>query len=137
MGKKDARIDAYIRDAASFANPLLKRLRRIVHKGCPGVEETIKWGMPFFEYHGTLCFMAAFKQHAAFGFRRGDGLEDPKCILKKPASKGGDAMGHLGRITSVKDLPTENDLLPIIRQAAVLNEDIAALKNKNKVRVKK
>lgn len=130
MGKKDPRVDAYIGDAAPFARPVLKRLRSIVHKGCPGVEETIKWGMPFFEYHGAICFMAAFKHHAAFGFRRRDRLDDPKGVLKKPASEGGEAMGHLGRITSLNDLPSENSLLPIIRQAAVLNEASALVKKK-------
>jgi hypothetical protein len=90
--------------------------------------------MPFFEYCGALCYMAAFKQHAAFGFKAKDRLNDPTGILKRPASEGGEAMGHLGRLTSVHDLPDESDLLAIIRHAAALSEKTAATKKKQAVR---
>src|SRR6266478_219735 len=71
MAKKDPRVDAYIKRAAPFARPILKHLRKIVHVGCPDVEETIKWQSPFFERKGIICFMAAFKQHCVFGFWKG------------------------------------------------------------------
>ena len=65
----DPRIDAYIERAAPFARPILVHVRALVHQACPGVEETIKWGMPTFMHAGgILCGMAAFKQHASFGF---------------------------------------------------------------------
>ena len=41
MGKKDPRIDAYIAKSAGFAQPILKHLRELVHRGCPEVEETL------------------------------------------------------------------------------------------------
>ena len=68
MGKKDKRVDAYIAKAQPFAKPILNHLREIVHKGCPGIEETVKWGMPSFDYKGPFCSMASFKEHAVFGF---------------------------------------------------------------------
>jgi len=69
MPKTDPRIDTYIKKSADFAKPVLQHLRALVHKACPGVEENIKWGMPYFEYKGgILCSMASFKQHCAFGF---------------------------------------------------------------------
>ena len=73
MKKTDPRVDAYIAKSAPFARPIQKRLRAAVHEACPEAEETIKWGMPFFLVDGkVLCFMAAFKAHAGFGFwRRG------------------------------------------------------------------
>jgi hypothetical protein len=71
MAKKDPRVDDYIKRAAPFARPILKHLRKIVHVGCPDVEETIKWQSPFFERKGIICFMAAFKQHCVFGFWKG------------------------------------------------------------------
>jgi uncharacterized protein YdeI (YjbR/CyaY-like superfamily) len=119
MGKKDPRVDAYIARSAPFARPILKHLRRVVHAGCPQVEETLKWGMPTFMYRGMLAGMAAFKQHAAFGFWKhallaGDG---------KAAFKAADeAMGQYGRITSLADLPSEKVLLGMVRKAAALNE---------------
>jgi len=68
MAKKDPRIDAYIKKAQPFARPILKHVRKLVHRACPDVAETIKWRMPFFDRKGTICFMAAFKEHAVFGF---------------------------------------------------------------------
>ena len=47
----------------AVAQPILKKLRRIIHAACPGVEETMKWSCPFFEYHGILCGTPAFKAH--------------------------------------------------------------------------
>jgi uncharacterized protein YdeI (YjbR/CyaY-like superfamily) len=113
MSGKDPRVDAYIKRAAPFARPILKRLRKIVHIGCPDVEETIKWNSPFFDHKGIVCFMAAFKQHCAFGFWKGS-------LIFGAENKG--AMGHFGRITSVDDLPNEKQLIGFVRKAAELNE---------------
>jgi hypothetical protein len=64
MAKRDPRIDAYIAKSAGFARPILNHLRELVHKGCPDVEETMKWSMPHFDYDGgPLAAMAAFKAH--------------------------------------------------------------------------
>ena len=68
MGARDPRVDAYIAKSPEFAQPVLARLREIVHECCPEVEETIKWSAPSFGYRGILCGMAAFKQHVTFGF---------------------------------------------------------------------
>jgi len=109
----DRRVDAYIKRAQPFARPILKRLRDIVHTGCPGCQEVIKWQMPFFDYKGPICFMSAFKQHAAFGFWKGK-------LLFGKADEG--AMGHFGRLTSISDLPNEKKLIGYVRKAAELNE---------------
>lgn len=122
MGKKDPRIDAYIAKAQPFAQPILKRLRTLVHRGCPEVEETVKWGMPYFEYKGPLCGMASFKQHAVFGFWRHKLLNDPQGYLEERRAQGGSAMGNLGRITSIEDLPPDAVILDFIRQAKKLND---------------
>ena len=62
-GRRDSRVDAYIAHAAEFAKPILTKIRAIVHKACPEVQETMKWSFPHFEYKGILCSMAAFKNH--------------------------------------------------------------------------
>ncbi|HEY3215592.1 MAG TPA: YdeI/OmpD-associated family protein [Candidatus Eisenbacteria bacterium] len=119
MGKKDPRIDAYIARSAPFAKPILKHLRRVVHAGCPGVEETLKWSMPAFEYKGPLCGMAAFKQHATFGFWKERLLRGDKRTLGKSTEK---AMGQFGRLTSLDDLPSERALVGLVKRAAALND---------------
>jgi uncharacterized protein YdeI (YjbR/CyaY-like superfamily) len=113
MGKKNPRTDAYIAKSADFAKPILKHLRQLVHKGCPEVEETIKWSMPHFDYKGPLAGMAAFKAHCAFGFWKGS--------LIVPGSK--EAMGQFGCITKLSDLPPDKVLIGYVQKAARLNEE--------------
>jgi uncharacterized protein YdeI (YjbR/CyaY-like superfamily) len=115
MEKKDPRVDAYIEKAAPFARPILKRLREAVHSGCPVIEETIKWQMPFFEHKGPLCFMAAFKKHCAFGFWKG------RRIFGEEKTEN-EAMGQFGRIESITDLPNDKLLIGYVRKAAALSE---------------
>ena len=123
MAKKDERIDEYIEKAQPFAQPVLKHLRELVHKGCPQVEETIKWGMPSFDYKGPFCSMASFKQHCVFGFWKSKLIKDPDNYLGEIKSHGGEAMGNLGRITSVKDLPPDKAMIDFIKQAKKLNDE--------------
>jgi uncharacterized protein YdeI (YjbR/CyaY-like superfamily) len=114
MSKKDPRVDAYIENAAEFARPILKHLRALVHQGCPEVEETIKWRMPSFTYKGLLCGLAAFKQHATFGFWKHE------LVMGKNGENYG--MGQFGRMTSLKDLPSDKVILGYIRKAVELND---------------
>lgn len=113
-------IDAYITKAQPFAQPILLHLRKLVHKACPNVEETIKWGMPFFDYKGPMSNMAAFKQHCSFGFWKASLMSDPLLLENAKAET---AMGHLGKITSLKDLPKDKQIIAYISEAMQLNED--------------
>lgn len=110
MGKKDARVDAYIAKSADFARPILRHLRKLVHRGCPGVVEEIKWGSPHFQYRGMFCGMAAFQAHCAFGFWN----------RKLQIEKSGGAAGQFGCITKVSDLPSDRVMLGYVRKAADL-----------------
>lgn len=136
MGKKDKRIDAIIEKSQPFAKPILQHLRKLIHEGCPEVEETIKWGMPFFDYKGPFINIASFKEHAVFGFWKYSLLKDPKGYLGEIKNKGGEAMGNLGRITSLKDLPPDKIILDFIKQAKKLNDDGIKLPSKEKKPVK-
>ena len=112
---RDPRIDAYIERAAPFAQPILQHVRVLVHEACPAVEETIKWGMPTFVHAGAiLCGMAAFKQHASFGFW--------KHALVVGEGEPRDGMGSYGKLVSLDDLPPKRTLLAHLRKAVALNE---------------
>src|ERR1041384_5854120 len=104
MPATDPRIDAYIAKAKPFAQPILKRIRSAVHKACPDVTETIKWGMPAFDYKGPLVGMAGFKAHCALAFWKAS-------LMKSiPTDIGVDAMGQFGRLESLGDTPSEQAL---------------------------
>lgn len=117
MGKRDPRIDAYIARSADFARPILEHVRAVVHAACPDVEETLKWGSPTFMHHGILCGMAAFKQHATFGFWKG------KLVVGDDVATPGDAMGQFGRLTRVSDLPSKKALTAYVKRAMQLNAE--------------
>jgi hypothetical protein len=109
------KVDAYLGRVQPFALPIMEHLRDLVHKGCPGVVETIKWSRPFFEYEGVILGnMSAFKQHCSFGFWG----EEIGAVLREAGVLGSESMGSLGRITSLQDLPSDKQLLVWIRQAA-------------------
>jgi uncharacterized protein YdeI (YjbR/CyaY-like superfamily) len=113
--KIDSRIDAYIAKSKPFAQPILWHLRELVHEGCRGVVETIKWSHPFFEYGGVIfANMAAFKEHCSFGFWG----EEISAVLREAGLLQADAMGSLGRLTKIEDLPPKKKMLGLIRQAA-------------------
>ena len=120
MATKDPRVDAYIAKAQPFAKPILIHLRKLVHTACPEIEETIKWSMPAFYYKGPLFGMAAFKAHCAFNFWKGEfiGKQDKSFV-----SKNSEAMGDMGRITSVDDLPSDKQMLKWLKIAVKLNDD--------------
>ena len=131
MGKKDPRIDAYIADAAPFARPIIRHLRRLVHQGCPGCEETIKWSHATFMYKGILCGIGAFQHHCTFGFWR-------QGLLRKRAGAAfaakDEAWGQFGRITSLDDLPSDRVILGLVQEAVALHD--AGIKAKPKPRPK-
>jgi uncharacterized protein YdeI (YjbR/CyaY-like superfamily) len=113
---RDPRIDDYIARQADFARPILEHLRRVLHEAGPELVETIKWSMPHFTYKGRLfAGMAAFKAHATFG------LWQANAVLGDTGSER-DAMGQFGRLRSIEDLPSDEELKDIIRKAAEIAE---------------
>ena len=126
MPQHDPRIDAYIARQADFARPILEYVRAVVHEACPTVEETLKWSAPsFIHAGGILCGMAAFKQHASFGYWKhalvvGEG-ESPEG--QRPEGRPLEGMGSYGKLASIKDLPPKKQLLAHIRKAMKLNEE--------------
>jgi uncharacterized protein YdeI (YjbR/CyaY-like superfamily) len=119
MPIKDPRIDLYISKSAEFAKPILLHLRELVHVACPDVQETIKWSFASFDYKGPMCSMASFKQHCAFGFWKASLMKD-KSLVSNAESES--AMGHYGKITSLKDLPSDKKIIAHIKEAMMLNE---------------
>jgi len=109
----EPRIDAYIAKAPDFAKPILAKIRERVHAAVPEAEEAMKWSAPTFTLNGKiLIVMASFKAHAALNFWRGQEIGGG-------SAKAG-AMGQFGKLTSVDDLPPDDELDRLIREAAAL-----------------
>jgi len=75
----------------------------------------MKWSMPHFDYDGIMLGMAAFKEHCSIGFWKAE------LIFGKRAASN-DGMGHFGKITSLKDLPSDKRFIEYVRRAAALNK---------------
>ena len=116
MGEKDPRVDAYIAKAADFAKPILTEIRKRVHAACPAAEEDMKWSSPTFLYHGMMCGMAAFKEHAIFGFWKGP------LVLGDRADAAGTSGAFRTRMTKVSDLGSMKAMAANIKKAMALNE---------------
>jgi len=110
---RDPRIDAYIAKAQPYARPILEKVRDRVHAVVPGLEETMKWSMPAYTLGGKIVLItAAFKAHMALNFWRGQEL--------RGEAANADAMGQFGKIATVDDLPSDEELDRLIREAADL-----------------
>ena len=120
---KNPAVDAYIAKSAGFAKPILKHVRKLMHRGCPKIEETIKWGVPAFERQGMVAMMAAFRQHVAFGFwsekliRKSLGADADRAFPR-------DAKLGMGgrRYHSCGELPPDAVIVRAVKAAVALNE---------------
>ena len=119
--KRDIRVDQYILNAEAFAQPVLMHLRELIHIASNQVEEKIKWGFPHFEYKGEdICSMASFKKHCSFIFWKAALMKDKHKVMQPIGKNNG--MGNFGKITSLKDLPSDKILLAYLNEALVLND---------------
>ena len=110
MAARDPRVTRYIQGRAPFARPILRHLRRVIHAGGHGLEETIKWGMPTFLHRGRIvCGIAAFRAHCALWFK------DGRAVVGSNARAGG--MGHFGRIERLADLPSPAKIESYVRKS--------------------
>lgn len=99
---RDPRVDDYIAKAAPFAQAILTHARALIHVALPEADEAIKWGMPHFMVGGkNVVGIAAFEAHAA--------------VVIHHEERTGQGMGALGKLTSLADLPPDEELIARIR----------------------
>ena len=109
MSAHDARIDAFIAKAQPFAQPILTHLRDVLHHACGGLEESIKWGRPAFLNEGRiLAVFGAFKAHASLTLWK----------MGEATGREEEGMGQFGKLTSLADLPGDEELIRIIQATA-------------------
>lgn len=118
MKQFDERVDAYIQKSAPFAQAILNHIRKVVHQASPLITETMKWSFPHFECKTTICSMAAFKGHCAFGFWKASLMKDPEGLFEDKKN----AMGQMGRITKIEDLPSDEILIAYIHEALAIDQ---------------
>lgn len=64
--EKPTTIDAYILSFPIEVRDKLEQLRETIKRVAPEADETIKYAMPTFTFHGNLVHFAAYKNHIGF-----------------------------------------------------------------------
>lgn len=130
--KRIAQVDAYIKKSPEFARPILTKLRELFHQASTEIQETMKWGVPHFEYKGIVGAFAAFKQHVGLGFWKSKLLKDPAKLF------GNDPKASMssGKFSSLDQLPSDRVILSYIKQAVELNEQEIRVPAKKRQRTK-
>ncbi len=60
-------IDQYIRSCDKNTQPVLRKLRQVIHKAAPGAKESISYGLAAFNIYGKyLVYFGAWKNHIGF-----------------------------------------------------------------------
>lgn len=104
----------YCAAAPPFAQPVLRRVRRLWRKAAPKASEVMKWNSPFFEGESLLGGMAAFQAHVNLTLWNAAAI--PGATKLFPAT-GRTATGTL-KVASVDELPSDSVLLGLFRAAA-------------------
>ena len=126
--KTAAAIDAYVEKKNPRFKQLTDAIRALVRKSVPKSREAINpWGLPVFEWNGTLCYFMVGKNHVTFGFPRGASLHDPAKLLQG----AGKNLRHI-KLREVSDVHDAN-VKKLILEAKKLNrqQPLSAMRAKN------
>ncbi len=99
-------------------------VRQVVVETDSRLVESIKWGMPHFEYNGLLLGVGAFKKHVALWFHKGDKMSNNLSLFN--ADSKAKTMGQI-KISQLSDVNSEGILI---------NENLPS-KKKNSTKAKK
>ena len=74
-------VDAYMAGLSDFARPMIERIRKIIRKAAPQLDEVIRWGSPSYKGRDLVCALGAFKNHVVLVIWRGAEIDDPTGLL--------------------------------------------------------
>ncbi|HEV7349446.1 YdeI/OmpD-associated family protein [Telluribacter sp.] len=116
------RIDAYIAEAAPFAQAILSRIRQLIHETIPDIKEDWKWG-PNFHLNGMVCGLWAFKGHTSMNFYKGAAMSDRHGLFTHGLDN------EKMRMIQYRDISEINEaqLIDYLKEAAQLNRDGVAI----------
>ncbi|MES2616852.1 MAG: YdeI/OmpD-associated family protein [Bacteroidota bacterium] len=109
-------ISEYIESMPEWSRDICKKLRTIIHKADPQMNEDWKWG-PNFNHNGMVCGIGAFKKHVSFVFFQGAQMKDAKKILQLGGANAHNRMMHIFNVKDIK----EKVLMDYIKEAVQIN----------------
>lgn len=115
-------IDAFIRQQSGVQQPALHRLHFFILQQAPRLQESIKWDIPFYAYHGLLCYINPKADRLLLGFCKGAFLSNEEGLLLGKGKEVRRVELFLG------DQWPEDSLRQIIQEALLYNEALARRK---------
>jgi hypothetical protein len=121
--------EEYILSQPENYQPIFRRIRNIILNTAPGIEEKIRYGIPFFDYFGWMCYLSPLKNNKGvyIAFLRGFELSNEQGILET----NGRVMVKSITYTHAKQID-ETPLREIIQEALLLNQEHHQQKKKQK-----
>jgi hypothetical protein len=134
MPNASAFIDAKINSLADWRGKTFAKVRAIIHKADPEIQEEVKWmGTPIFSHGGIVCTGETYKSVVKLTFAKGAALEDPARLFNSSLD------GNVRRAIDIHEGEKVNEaaLKDLIRAAVALNlETKGKLKTKSKLETK-
>lgn len=115
----NSEVTAYIQKLPLWQQGVMNRLRDVIHKADPQVEEKMKWGAPAFVHDGLYAWMFAATEWIHFSFPHGALLVAPEGAFEE-----GGITDHKGKRTlkfREGDQINESMLAVLIKQAVANN----------------
>jgi hypothetical protein len=110
-------VQRYFEEKGDFARPIGEKLREIIMKAAPQLEEGIRWNSPSYKGKGLVCGIGAFKEHVTLFMARGVELPDPDGLFNDGE---GNATGRNVRFLSLTEVKVK-PLIALIKAAVKLD----------------
>ena len=111
-------IDKQIADLSDWRGQMFARLRKLIHEADPNLTEEWKWDTAVWTFNGTVCAVAAFKDHIKINFFKGASLPDPHGLF----NGGLDAKNSRSIDLHEGDTIDEPALQDLLRAASAYNK---------------
>ena len=123
MESASAMMDMKIKELGDWRGKMLAKVRDIIHKADPEIEEEWKWakatspGVPVFSHDGIVCTGETYKSVVKLTFAKGASLKDPKRLFNSSLE------GNVRRAIDIHEGEKidEAALKDLIREAIALN----------------
>jgi hypothetical protein len=112
-------VDTYIESLPEHQQELMQTLRAVIIRTVPGVEEKFSYKIPFYYYHGMLCYLGPGADGVVLSFCRGKDLVDAFPQLEQK----GRAVVASVTVRGAKDI-IRLELIELIATAAKWNEEV-------------
>ncbi|MHA7877551.1 MAG: DUF1801 domain-containing protein [Bacteroidota bacterium] len=113
---QDFNVTIFINQQPKKLRNILIALRNIIFQAALHIEESMKYGIPFYNYYGRLCFLSPRKETVMLGLCKGAFLGSRHAVLVGE----GKEVRHI-EINNLAEIDQEA-LQTLLQEAMLLNE---------------